>query len=246
VLKRMEDLPADILGIEAHGKLTREDYETVMVPLFAELRKQGKQARFLYRVGADFDGYTMGGVWEDLRLGMRYLRQFERCAIVSDVEWITKSAQLMGPLMPCPVKTFKGSETSQAVAWLEAAEPENLTVELKANEGVVVVEPKGPLSATDFDRLAAKVDPWLDAHFMLHGVVVHAKKFPGWENLGGLLKHFQFVRGHQDRVERVAVAVDGTMAQVLPKIATHFVRAEVKAFGYDALDSAVAWAAGSK
>jgi hypothetical protein len=74
--------------------------------------------------------------------------------------------------------------------------------------------------------------------------VLHARAFPGWENIDGLLHHIRFVRDHHRKVRRVALAVDSTLADLAPRVAEHFVRAELRHFGYDELDDAVAWAAG--
>jgi hypothetical protein len=43
-------------------------------------------------------------------------------------------------------------------------------------------------------------------------------------------------------VRRVALASDSKLADVAPKLAEHFVQAEVRRFGYDELDAAIAWA----
>lgn len=247
MLKKIDDLPAGVIGIEAHGTVTKEDYDSVMNPLLDEIYQHGKRVRFLYRVAPDFSTFTAGAVWDDFRIGRRYLRLFERCAVVGDVDWISRSAHLMAPLMPCPVRAFTGQEMQPALAWLSAPPRDsNLRVDLQADKGVVIVEPKGALSGEDFDRLAAIVDPWLEEHQMLHGVVIHIRKFPGWENFGSLLRHIQFVRGHHKNVERVAIAGGGLAVEILPRVASHFVKAEVKSFDYESLDRAVAWAAGAK
>jgi hypothetical protein len=116
-------------------------------------------------------------------------------------------------------------------------------VRLVPETGVVVVEVAAPLRTADFDALAATVDGWLATHDALQGVVVHAPAVPGWENLGALLRHLRFVRDHHRRVRRVALAVDGVLAGLAPTVAEHFVQAQLRRFGYDALDAAIAWAA---
>jgi hypothetical protein len=105
-----------------------------------------------------------------------------------------------------------------------------------------VVEVTDPLRAQDFDALAATADAWLATHDELPGVVVHARTFPGWENIGGLLRHMRFVRDHHRAVRRVALAADTRLAELVPRLAEHFVKAEIRHFGYDELDEAVAWA----
>ena len=42
----------------------------------------------------------------------------------------------------------------------------------------------------------------------------------------------------------MALAADGKQADLIAGLAEHFVHAEIKRFGYDDLDEAVAWAAG--
>jgi hypothetical protein len=52
------------------------------------------------------------------------------------------------------------------------------------------------------------------------------------------------VRDHHRRVRRVALAADTKLADLVPRLAEHFVKAEIRHFDYDDLDDAVAWAAG--
>ena len=59
-----------------------------------------------------------------------------------------------------------------------------------------------------------------------------------------MLRHLRFVRDHHRKVRRVALAADSRLAELAPRLAEHFVHAEIKNFGYDDLDAAVVWAAG--
>ena len=70
---------------------------------------------------------------------------------------------------------------------------------------------KHALHGQDFDALALTVDPWIEANGELNGVVVHVRAFPGWENIGSLVRHVQFVRDYHRKVERIALAADGAL-----------------------------------
>lgn len=74
--------------------------------------------------------------------------------------------------------------------------------------------------------------------------MIHAREFPGWENLGSFIRHVSFVRDHHRKIKRVALAADSKLASLAPMIAEHFVQAEVKSFPYDARERAIAWASG--
>jgi hypothetical protein len=243
MLEAIDDLPPGIWGIHARGTVSRDDYERVVLPRIEEARRQGQRLRLLYHLGPEFSGFTPGAAWEDFRLGLQHLRLFERCAVVSDADWVRAAARATAMLMPCPVKVFGNSALRDAIDWLQSPSTSSLSFRMLPDRGVLVVEPHGRLQAADFDALEAAADAWIesgDATF--RGVVVHARQFPGWENLGSLLRHVRFVRDHHRKIRRVALAVDGAMAQITPALVDHFVQAELKQFGADDLDAAVVWA----
>jgi hypothetical protein len=242
MIERLTDLPPGVDGLSARGKVTREDYERVVRPLLEEARGHGRRLRFLYHFGPQFEGITPGAAWEDARLGLHYLRLFERCAIVSDVGWIRESSRLVGLLMPCQVRVFGDGQWQEALVWLASEAHGGLAHRWIAERGVLVVEPHGPLRSEDFDALALSVDPWIEAHGTLRGLVVHAQEFPGWENLGSLLRHLRFVRNHHRKIRRVALCAGGKLASLVPRLSEHFLAAEIRQFDYDELDRGVAWA----
>ncbi len=113
--------------------------------------------------------------------------------------------------------------------------------ELRAAEGILIVRPEVPLSADDFTRIAVDVDAHIEAHGALNGLMIRARRFPGWEDLYAVMGHLKFVREHHRKIRRVAVVSDSAILQFGPKIAAHFVSAEVKEFPFDAEDAALAW-----
>lgn len=238
----IEDLPPKVIGVLADGEVTRSDYETVLVPLLRDAYRKGDRIRFLYQTAPGFSGYTVGAMAEDLQVGLKYLRLFERFALVTDVEWIQRGIRLFGPLMPCPVRMFPSQELKEAVAWLSDLEDKStLTFEL-GDDGVLVVHPHGPLRREDFDKLSGIVDPWIEAHQQLRGLVIAMPTFPGWENIGSVFQHIEFIRDHHRHVQRVALAVDGLLPEVMSHLASHFVEAEVKQFPFDQVEQARRWA----
>ena len=242
MLEPLKNLPPGISGLKAVGTLTRNDYETVLEPLLEDARREGRHLRFLYELGPEFEGVTPGAAWEDAKVGLRSLSLFEGCAIVSDADWISRVTRFAGFLMPCPVRVFPTSERAEAVRWLQSLPEAGASHRLLPELGVIVVEVTGALRAHDFDSLALTADSWIEAHGDLQGVVIHAREFPGWENLGGLLRHLRFVRDHHRKVKRIALASEGKLFKLAPRLGEHFVEAKVKTFGYEELDGAIAWA----
>jgi hypothetical protein len=244
MLERIEGLPDGLLGLRAKGQVTREDYEQVVLPELEAARRDGRRIRLLYHLGPAVTGFAPGAAWEDFRVGIRYLRLFERCAVVSDIAWVRAAARGAAALMPCPARVFDDAAYAQAVEWLTAPLAPTLSYRLLPERGVIVVELHGRLRAQDLDGLEAAADEWIEsASGALRGIVVHAPQFPGWENLSSLLRHLRFVRDQHRRIRRVALAVDGAAARLVPAIVEHFVLAEIKQFSVHDLEPAIVWAA---
>jgi hypothetical protein len=246
VIEKIEGAPPGIDALRPVGKVSRDDYEAVVLPMVEAAIRDGRGIRALVQIDDAYEGVTPGGMWEDLKIGLRALHLWAGCAVVTNLGWVRESIKLAGFFMPCPVRVFDETDREQAIAWLQTL-PEHAGITHRiiagAGAGIVVVEATGPLRVPDFDALAMTIDSWLEYHAELQGIVVHARAFPGWENLRALIGHLRFVRDHHRAIAKVALAVDGTLAQLAPHVATHFVHAEVRHFDYDQLDDAVTWAA---
>lgn len=71
-----------------------------------------------------------------------------------------------------------------------------LKAELLADDGILIVHPQAPLAAEDFRSVAAVVDPYIESHGKLHGILIQADKFPGWQDFASFVSHLQFIRDH--------------------------------------------------
>ena len=113
--------------------------------------------------------------------------------------------------------------------------------ELLRDRGILILKPDGALRAEDFTALATAVDPYIEQNGELKGLMIEAPSFPGWENFAALLSHLRFVRDHHRRIERIAVVTDSALLAVAPKIASHFVSAQLRTFDAASLAAALAW-----
>jgi hypothetical protein len=242
MIERIDGLPAGIDGVRCGGKLTKADYDAVVLPLLEEVQREHRRLRCLVEVGT-IDGIAPDAVFEDLKLGLRAMGSFDGCAVVSDFAWVGQVLQLVGFLMPYPVRVFPTDQRADAIAWLQSLPSgPGITHRVLEDAGVVVVEVAEPLRVQDVEVLARVVDGWLAEHPSLHGLVLHAGTFPGWENVGGLVRHLRFVIGHHQHVDRVAFAVDGMLAVVATAVAELVAHPRVQHFAHDELDAAIAWA----
>ena len=113
--------------------------------------------------------------------------------------------------------------------------------ELLRDRGILILRPEGALRAEDFTALAGTIDPYIEHNGELNGLMIEAPSFPGWENFAALLSHLRFVRDHHRRIERIAVVTDSALLTVAPKIASHFVSAQLRTFDAAGRAAALAW-----
>src|SRR5262245_2466240 len=117
--------------------------------------------------------------------------------------------------------------------------------ELDREEGILIIRPEGSLEASDFQKIAQEVDPYIEANGKLHGVMIDAESFPGWKDFAALVAHLKFVRDHHRNIERIAAVSDSGFLAIAPKIASHFVQADVRHFAHAQKDEALHWLHGS-
>ena len=116
-----------------------------------------------------------------------------------------------------------------------------INYELQHDKGILVLHPEGPLEAADFISITSKVDIYLAGHGKLHGVLIHAKLFPCWNNCAAMLAHLKFLKEHIQKIEKVAVVADGVLANIIPNIANHFFHAQVQHFDFECENAAWDW-----
>ena len=114
----MQGLPDNTLGFEASGKVTGNDYETVLIPAVEAKLKEFSKVRMIYQLGTDFSGYDMEAMWDDTKIGLKHIKAWEKIAVVSDTEWIRSAVHVFGFAIPGHVRVFKNDELADAKKWV--------------------------------------------------------------------------------------------------------------------------------
>lgn len=120
MIERLTNFPDRVLAFVCKGRVTKADYDSVLVPAVEKALETEKRVRLYYETASDFTGIDPGAMWEDFKVGMEHLTRWERVAVVTDVEWIKQTMRLFSFLMPGAMKTFPASEAEQARAWIKA------------------------------------------------------------------------------------------------------------------------------
>ena len=121
MFKLIEDLPPGVLGIEATGKVTHEDYQNILIPRAEAMIAKGP-VKFLYVAGKDFEGYELEALWDDSAFGVKHWHDFTRVAVVADQAWLRAAVTMFKPFLPCEVRLFNLGDLAAAKTWITCTE----------------------------------------------------------------------------------------------------------------------------
>jgi hypothetical protein len=120
MIEQIQGLPAGTLGFMAHGQVSADDYECVLVPDVEAAFALNRKLRLMYVTADDFTGFDPGAMWDDAKLGMRHFSGWERIALVTDVAWLRTTATAFSFALPAKFELFQNAQFDEAKAWLLA------------------------------------------------------------------------------------------------------------------------------
>lgn len=106
----------NIIYTVAVEKLEDEDYEKI-VPLIQEKVKKFKMVRWYFEM-RDFEGWSPGAMWKDIKVDFKNRNNFEKIAMVGSKEWEQKLSNLMKPFTDADIRFFDISESEEARKWI--------------------------------------------------------------------------------------------------------------------------------
>lgn len=121
MIEPIEGLPDGVVGIEAKGEVTGQDYDEVLIPAVERALEGRDKVRLLYVLGEEFDGYSAAAIWDDTKVGMSHLFAWERVAVVTDHAAYRHLVKGFGFMIPAKVRVFALDELEQAKAWASEA-----------------------------------------------------------------------------------------------------------------------------
>lgn len=118
MLKKLTGLPENILGFEAKGEIDANDYETILIPAVEAVLKKYKKVRLLYYLGPEFERFTAGAMWDDAKVGLKHWMEWDKIALVTDVDWLRKTIHCLAFMIPGSMKLFGNDNIEEAKNWI--------------------------------------------------------------------------------------------------------------------------------
>jgi hypothetical protein len=104
------------LSMRISGKLTHEDYEIIFpVVESAVAAIEGAAVKVLVDLTA-FEGWEIRAAWDDLKLGLKHGKDFEKIAIYGNENWEQKAARIGSWFISGEIEYFE--KEKDAIDWL--------------------------------------------------------------------------------------------------------------------------------
>jgi hypothetical protein len=123
MIELIDGLPEGVVGIEAVGEVTADDYQTVAIPALERALATHDKIRLIHVLGERLKRHTAGALWDDTRLGLAHARNFERIAVVTDLERFRAPLKAGARAIPCEIRLFSNAERAEAESWISADLP---------------------------------------------------------------------------------------------------------------------------
>lgn len=118
MIQALSGFPPMVMAFVCDGQVTRQDYETVLMPAVEHALTYHEKVRLYYQIDPGFSGMELGAMWDDFKVGMEHLFRWDRIAVVTDVEWIRYTFNAFSFVIPCTAKVFRPEETPAAKEWI--------------------------------------------------------------------------------------------------------------------------------
>ncbi|HZM81526.1 MAG TPA: STAS/SEC14 domain-containing protein [Candidatus Limnocylindrales bacterium] len=121
MIEEISGMPAGTIGLRASGKVSADDYKTVLEPVLRAVVERGEPIKLMYVLADDTD-YSAGAAVQDMKtgatLGVPHLSAWRKTALVSDADWVDRVAHAFGWMMPGAFHTFATADMDAAKSWL--------------------------------------------------------------------------------------------------------------------------------
>ena len=105
-----------VVNVHVSGKLVKEDYES-FVPEFDRLVQQHGKVSIIFDM-MDFQGWTLGALWEDIKFDAKHYADIERLAIIGDKKWEKEITIFCRPFTRAQIRYFDQADANEARSWL--------------------------------------------------------------------------------------------------------------------------------
>ena len=104
------------MSLKATGKLTHDDYQIITPMIDSALEGIKEPIVDVFIDGSELEGWELRAAWDDLKLGLKHGREFNKVAIYGHKKWQEVASKVGSWFVSGEVRFFEDAET--AMSWL--------------------------------------------------------------------------------------------------------------------------------
>ena len=118
MLQLINDLPANVVGIDAKGTVTKEELENILIPAIDDLIARTGKIHYLLVLHTDLKNWDWSAWVSDAKIGLKYFTRWAKIAVVTDNNAVSTFTAAFSGLVPGDAKAFRMSELEEAKKWV--------------------------------------------------------------------------------------------------------------------------------
>jgi len=107
----------NLISATISGKISKSDVEKIH-PLIHKIIEKGNKVNFYFEM-KDFEGYTLKGLWEDIKVDSAHISDYGKMAFVGENKWQEWAAKITDVFTSSEVKFFRLEDKEQAKIWIQ-------------------------------------------------------------------------------------------------------------------------------
>ena len=106
----------NVIAAILEGKISKSDVESIHSRIH-EILKSNQKVDFYFEL-QDFDGYTLKGIWADLKVDASHLSDYGKMAFVGEKKWQEWAAKATDFFTGSEIKYFDLKDKEQSKQWI--------------------------------------------------------------------------------------------------------------------------------
>jgi len=115
MIQHLQNSPSTIVGFNASGEITEKDFTDIVMPKVKGLIDKTDKLNYLLVVGTSIKNFSIGAWMKDAMTGIKHLNNWNRAAIVSDVDSIRNCTNFFRYLILGEFRGFEHNDLQQAI-----------------------------------------------------------------------------------------------------------------------------------
>jgi len=107
----------NLISATISKKISKSDVEKIH-SLIHKIIEKGNKVDFYFEM-KDFEGHTLKGLWEDIKVDSAHISDYGKMAFVGEKKWQEWTAKITDLFTASEVKFFRLEDKEQAKIWIQ-------------------------------------------------------------------------------------------------------------------------------